>query len=41
VAIGVLIDTFVVRVLLVPAITVVTDGRAWWPAGAAIRRSAP
>jgi len=32
VAIGVLLDTFVVRALLVPAITVVLDDRAWWPA---------
>jgi RND superfamily putative drug exporter len=31
VALGVLIDTFVVRSLLVPAITAVMGDRAWWP----------
>jgi RND superfamily putative drug exporter len=31
VALGVLIDTFVVRSLLVPAITAVIGERAWWP----------
>jgi len=31
VAIGVLLDTFVVRALLVPAITYLCDERAWWP----------
>jgi RND superfamily putative drug exporter len=32
VAIGVLIDTFIVRALLIPAITYRLGGRAWWPA---------
>ncbi len=31
VAIGVLIDTFVVRSLLIPALTVLIGERAWWP----------
>ena len=41
VAIGVLIDTFLVRSILVPAITMLFGERAWWPsgpAGASIRR---
>ena len=33
VAIGVLIDTFVVRSILVPAITARVGDRAWWPSG--------
>ncbi|MHB8892935.1 MAG: MMPL family transporter, partial [Candidatus Limnocylindrales bacterium] len=33
VAIGVLIDTFIVRSILVPAITTLVGDRAWWPAG--------
>ena len=31
VALGVLIDTFIVRSVLVPAITTVVGDRAWWP----------
>jgi RND superfamily putative drug exporter len=31
VAIGVLLDTFVVRALLIPAITYICGERAWWP----------
>ena len=31
VAIGVLLDTFVVRALLIPAITYLCGERAWWP----------
>jgi RND superfamily putative drug exporter len=31
VALGVLIDTFVVRSLLIPAITAFVGERAWWP----------
>ena len=31
VAVGVLLDTFVVRALLVPSITVLLGDRAWWP----------
>ena len=38
VAIGVLIDTFLVRSILVPAITTLAGDRAWWPSG--FRRSA-
>jgi len=33
VAIGVLLDTFVVRALLIPAITYRLGARAWWPSG--------
>ena len=33
VAIGVLLDTFVVRALLIPAITYRLGDRAWWPCG--------
>jgi putative drug exporter of the RND superfamily len=32
VAIGIVLDTFVVRALLVPAITLRLGDRAWWPA---------
>lgn len=34
VAIGVLLDTFVVRALLIPAITYLLGDRAWWPSSA-------
>ncbi len=34
VAIGVLLDTFVVRALLIPAITYLCGERAWWPGAA-------
>jgi putative drug exporter of the RND superfamily len=33
VAIGVLLDTFIVRALLIPAITYLCGERAWWPDG--------
>jgi len=33
VAVGILIDTFVVRTMLVPAITILLDRWAWWPGG--------
>jgi uncharacterized membrane protein YdfJ with MMPL/SSD domain len=39
VALGVLIDTFLVRSLLVPAITTLVGDRAWWPLGR--HRAAP
>lgn len=38
VAIGVLLDTFVVRALLIPAITYRLGERAWWPSRAAADR---
>ncbi|MDX6634870.1 MAG: putative drug exporter of the superfamily [Solirubrobacterales bacterium] len=37
VAVGVLLDTFVVRALLIPAITYRLGERAWWPSGAGSR----
>ena len=33
VAIGVLLDTLIVRALLVPSLTYLAGGNAWWPAG--------
>lgn len=41
VALGVLIDTFLVRSILVPAITACFGERAWWPSGSAITRVVP
>ena len=41
VAAGVLIDTFVVRSILVPAITTVAGDRAWWPSGTRLRLRPP
>jgi RND superfamily putative drug exporter len=40
VAFGILLDTFVVRALLVPALTVIAGDRAWWP-GRSLERQAP
>ncbi len=41
VAIGVLIDTFLVRSILVPAITTIAGDWAWWPSGFRFRAAAP
>jgi putative drug exporter of the RND superfamily len=41
VAIGVLLDTFVVRALLIPAITYLCGERAWWPGRARVRPNPP
>ena len=41
VAIGVLIDTFLVRSILVPAITTIAGDRAWWPSGFRAGRAVP
>jgi RND superfamily putative drug exporter len=40
VAIGVLLDTFVVRSLLVPALTIDIGRRVWWPSRLADRSAA-
>ena len=40
VAVGVLIDTFLVRSLLVPALVLEIGDRVWWPSAAAGRASA-
>jgi len=39
VAVGVLIDTFLVRSILVPAITTLVGDRAWWPSGSSLPRA--
>jgi RND superfamily putative drug exporter len=41
VAVGVLIDTFVVRSILVPAITTLVGDRAWWPSRKRVGGAAP
>ena len=41
VALGVLIDTFVVRSILVPALTMLVGDRAWWPSRLGHARSRP
>jgi putative drug exporter of the RND superfamily len=37
VALGLLVDTFVVRALLIPALTLIVGERAWWPWGSRLR----
>ena len=41
VALGILLDTFVVRSILVPALTLDLDERTWWPSALARRRIVP
>ena len=41
VAVGVLIDTFLVRTIMVPAIALVVGDRGWWPSGLRATRRAP
>jgi RND superfamily putative drug exporter len=41
VAVGVLLDTFVVRALLIPAITYLCGERAWWPGRTRVRPNLP
>ena len=38
VALGVLIDTFLVRTIVVPAITLMLGDRVWWPSRLARQR---
>jgi RND superfamily putative drug exporter len=38
IALGVLIDTFIVRTLLVPALVLEIGDRVWWPSALAKRR---
>ena len=39
VAFGVLLDSFLVRTVLVPALVMEIDGRVWWPSALSRRRS--
>jgi putative drug exporter of the RND superfamily len=41
IAFGVLIDTFLVRTILVPALVIELDRRVWWPSALAGRPRAP
>jgi RND superfamily putative drug exporter len=41
VAVGVLLDTFIVRTLLVPALAVDIGPRVWWPGRPALRPAEP
>ena len=41
IAIGVLIDTFIVRTLLVPALVLEIGDRVWWPSTLARRGGKP
>ncbi len=41
IAFGVLLDTFVVRSVLVPALVFDAGGRVWWPSTLARPRQAP
>jgi RND superfamily putative drug exporter len=41
IAFGVLLDTFLVRTVLVPALVMELDSRVWWPAALSSRRAGP
>jgi RND superfamily putative drug exporter len=41
IAFGVLLDTFLVRTVLVPALVMELDSRVWWPAALSRRRAGP
>ncbi|BBZ43223.1 MMPL/RND family transporter [Mycobacterium parmense] len=39
IGVGILLDTFLVRTITVPAIAALVGGANWWPSGAGVRRS--
>lgn len=41
IAFGVLLDTFLVRTILVPALVIELDRRVWWPSRLDLRADAP
>jgi RND superfamily putative drug exporter len=41
IAVGILLDTFVVRTITVPAIAALVGRANWWPSGVGMRPSTP